>query len=98
MPLASHQDLVEHVRSFRDAVLVDEKEANNYVSWFPTTVSKKNSNVIVPNAVKKVPKIKGSHILDPDLEGLFDDEESSDEEDEHSYEPKTTRKWIFCTR
>lgn len=82
LPLASHQALLEQLRSFKESILAEEQKVINYVSWFPETAEKESSNVATINTTNKVTKIKSSHILDPDLEGFFSDDESSDDENE----------------
>lgn len=82
LPLASHQALLEQLRSFKESILAEEQTVINYVSWFPETAEKESSNVATINTTNKVTKINSSHILDPDLEGFFSDDESSDDENE----------------
>lgn len=88
LPLASHQGLVEQLRSFRKSVLQEEEKARSYISWFPETTEKGSSNAAAAvDTNDKASKVKSNRVLDPDLEGFFSDDESSDDENERHESP-----------
>ncbi|KAH7420396.1 hypothetical protein KP509_13G005900 [Ceratopteris richardii] len=87
LPLASDDDLLEQLRNFRVSVLNEEQRAANYVSWFPETSAEENSDGNGLSRSEKGSKPKQSHVLDPDLEKYFSDDESSDDENENLGKP-----------
>ncbi|MCO5580978.1 hypothetical protein L7F22_034853 [Adiantum nelumboides] len=97
LPLSSHKDLVEQLRSFKMNVLNEEKEADTYVSWFPESAEKESFNASAVNITDRISQSKSSRIMDPDLERFFsDDDESSDDENElHESSPGKVSSYYF---